>query len=1526
MIVVLLPLLLVGSVSGYDVGKEYLYTYDGTLEVTQADAPSVGLAFKSKVLVQPKDVHVHLKIVDFVFDTVRTDEFARHHFSYHSSPALERDLEKVFAVRFTDDKFENIEFDKSDSLLSRNIKRALASLLQVDLSHGRSDDIRASEYNVFEEGIHGVCETQYVVSNAVDGDDAQVFLDVTKVRNLQNCSHSPGAFYGSFRGQKCDSCESKDKHPLIMNSAVEYRVRGIADRFVIDKALSTASKTYNPFNEGKVVVIIENSALSLVEVREATTDTTMAADTDVHTSLGEEQPVSTTLRVAEDLKRPNNYVSTFIGDFSIEEFHRGFQELVNADFTEEDYQNALHRDSTAYKFMSAYFLALGLSYDATDEFYKNYVQHAPEEQKDKTKHLFLDLLSATGTNRHLVYGLHLIQEGQLTVEQARRFLNRIPFNLIEPSEAVLRAILNAYESEFVRADEHLEGTCLLAVGSLVESDCQRTQTDEKSDGGLCRPDIVQLFFNYSTSPNDVWEKSDYMWGVYLENGGKLATRQAIRKLARFASPRVRCPLRRQLALSALAQAGPKQPRLVRHVLLPIYVNTSESHPTRIAAFVGLVATNPDLHLLRYIARKIILDPSDQLASYVTSFFREMVKTKYPCYSALARKLKNVVPLWNHVSRFAKKPEYTRSRFVMTSTYNEKYNYGGTTEVSTVMSKDSYLPQSFHYVVKDFFAGFSHDALSITYQGWGVDRFFAGLVAQRPATRRSLWNFFGRRRIARGAEERQRVDASLPITPRDFKPFVGSVKLKIFDHTVETWPFDERLLDVLKEPSKLGENLAGRVINLLQREGKTTHFYLTPTLVWQFPTEMGFPAFLELKQTNFFHVNRQQTTFATEDDKLQLGLQRHFLYDTYAYMYFGFGLQSDRIYLGAGYEKKLSVSLPLKFEATYDLRTHKLSLKRPLPIPADLVKYSFKPFTSLDYYNANFTPIYNEEELSSHNKNYLTGSLGFGFDVKSLLFPKRLKESLHHFWHDLDFRQKIYYLDANPHWHPRFLSIRAVPAEKDPTHTVEVDVGYKSYKPEDVERHSNFLEHENAPVNTTSHVFNVDFRFKGDNKTRSIRTELQVTHTKDLLKHWVALYYDRSPFHEDEENHTKVCLRTAATFPATDWNRTDRIATFYQGFTINAEAELNYGTDCVHGSRISAHGTYEHTDAEAEEINDIVHETPANRFEPSLLRKLHDKCRIYQEQGIKLNYFCIKYMYHTSRLGKLNLDVEYHNFEPIHCPYLRAALHRGEERPGFFSTVLSHMQGAEGRLHVLSQVPAHTEPHGTASVLVSTADGHEFVHDHVPTYTRLLEPRVFKVLSYTNLQEYSTRYKHARCDLQGQSVRTFDGVVVPLPDTDCYKLVARDCSPHNSFIVMARTTNVISFPKALKMFIADAVIDIFPSDGTEGAVLQINGETVPLSLDHPYSHVSDGAELFYVEGQGRFFRINSNSRGVYAFFNARHGLFVEVAPFYRGKVCGLCGDYNYDRQNELRGPDKRLYNDTAEFARSYVVLSDDCRLL
>jgi len=53
------------------------------------------------------------------------------------------------------------------------------------------------------------------------------------------------------------------------------------------------------------------------------------------------------------------------------------------------------------------------------------------------------------------------------------------------------------------------------------------------------------------------------------------------------------------------------------------------------------------------------------------------------------------------------------------------------------------------------------------------------------------------------------------------------------------------------------------------------------------------------------------------------------------------------------------------------------------------------------------------------------------------------------------------------------------------------------------------------------------------------------------------------------------------------------------------------------------------------------------------------------------------------------------------------------------------------------------------------------------------------------------------------------------------------------------------------------------------------------------------------------------------------VYVQAATYYRGKLCGLCSDYNLDRQHEFHTPDGCHHNTEWAYARNFMIPDDKC---
>ncbi|CAN8004235.1 unnamed protein product, partial [Ixodes hexagonus] len=1502
---------------GFQAGKEYVYSYSGEVQVRNPEQPihTNGVAFRSKVTVQPRADRTLFKVreIEMTLPMPRP-RMAQRHGKYYGSCYLQ-----MFRFYI---QVERADLGKNEPVWSHNVKKGVLSLFQLDLAQSRRETPDVNEYKVKEEGLNGNCETLYVVA------EKDHHLAVTKLKNLERCERLAHEFYGRLKGHNCVNCKAQQTVPLTVSSETKYELSGSRDDYVIQKASGESDQVFAPYGDGKSFQIHVHQALHLQAERDATEDVQLP-EVDVHQRLSHTFPAVGEAHSHEDLQQINRYVRDFGLRSNRDHFVAGMNSLAQLEFTEEDYKNIPEKESPGLQFLLLFSDIVPLTYDEISEIYNQHVLNAPGETKANVRHLFLDLLIAAGNNPHVAFGLQLVKAGQLSVAEAQDYLSRLPSNLKEHSVAVLKELAGVCQSDFVKANGLVKSACVLALSALAGGErCIHAKSAEEEDSGLCTPSIVSHFFNYSVRPEDVKDSPEAHVTVYLKAAGNLATKDACRYLERFINPRANQAIRRRAAAFwSLTQAAPRNPELARLIALPVYENVSEPHLIRAAAFATLLVTNPDLYLLRHIAKNIINDPSDQLASFVTSAFRAFRKADFPCNAEMAQKLRYVVPLWDNVKRFAMEPGITKSIVRVSAAYDPKYDMGGMSLLSVIQSEDSLLPQSVYINSRHYIAGYEYDTFALGFEGWGVDKLLNALAGPKPGSTRNLWNVFSKRRFPRDTshQERQKVEDALPILDRSYDPLYGRLTLILFGNTVNVFEFDESLLASLQnqvDPSEITRQLFGREVHF-------KNFYLSNDLILLVPTELGFPVFFDFKQADFLYGNRQAASIGeAAGGKPFVNYKRHYLYESRSYKAVAVALTFNQTSVGTGYDSRLSVSLPLHLEVTLDPANNRISMKRPLSLPMDVLNYHSLPYSFVKPYNRDDvptgdagptlagTPLYSGQELAHFDKTCVSDFLGYGLSARGQALKRDLKRNLHELWHEMNWRQKLYYLLANPKWSPRSLRLRLVPAEKDAAKSVEFAWQYKFVNPTD----------NDAP---SSHKLSLGVTVNGENKTRGVVAGVTYSFSKDLLKHQASFAYEREAFRESDTAPVKVCIDTSADFPKPDWTKLPETATHYQGKKINVKASIYYGHDCVNSPLVSATGQYSHTEEDAEQIaaNAIGVTSDVNRLHSQKLRQLYRKCARDKEYGVAFGYFCVKYLFYSSRLGKLTLNVDYnYGNSSITGLGLQQQYHQyhGHNRGhvGFLGIIASHMTGVFGKLHVVSQVPSsHGPPH--ADVVVRTPDGRESHHDHVPMFRHLLEPKIFNAFGYTNMVGYVPYYKHKFCDLQGNSAKTFDGVVVNLPSTDCFKVVARDCSANKRFIILARTLPNRAHPMELKMFILQTQIEVLPlAEGTAPEV-RVDGSQVETTHESPYIHNLADAELFTISlMSNEKYEIVSKSHGIYVLFDGKI-LYVQVAHFYRGKLCGICGDYNYDRHHELVGPNLHLYNFSLQFATSYVVPSSDC---
>ncbi|NXA26265.1 VIT2 protein, partial [Ibidorhyncha struthersii] len=177
---------------------------------------------------------------------------------------------------------------------------------------------------------------------------------------------------------------------------------------------------------------------------------------------------------------------------------------------------------------------------------------------------------------------------------------------------------------------------------------------------------------------------------------------------------------------------------------------------------------------------------------------------------------------------------------------------------------------------------------------------------------------------------------------------------------------------------------------------------------------------------------------------------------------------------------------------------------------------------------------------------------------------------------------------------------------------------------------------------------------------------------------------------------------------------------------------------------------------------------------------------------------------------------------------------------------------------------------------------------------------------------------ARCSVFQNMITTFNGVEFnySMP-TNCYHVLAQDCSPELKFLVMMKRPEESADLTAINVRLASHEVDMYVSNGL--IQLKINGVQVP--TDVPYTSNSDASMLISREKEG--LSLKAPDYGIDKLYYDGRGLEIQVAFWMAGKTCGICGKYDAEKEREYQMPSGYLAKDAVSFGQSWIISEDPC---
>ncbi|KAM5148118.1 vitellogenin-A2-like [Mantella aurantiaca] len=187
--------------------------------------------------------------------------------------------------------------------------------------------------------------------------------------------------------------------------------------------------------------------------------------------------------------------------------------------------------------------------------------------------------------------------------------------------------------------------------------------------------------------------------------------------------------------------------------------------------------------------------------------------------------------------------------------------------------------------------------------------------------------------------------------------------------------------------------------------------------------------------------------------------------------------------------------------------------------------------------------------------------------------------------------------------------------------------------------------------------------------------------------------------------------------------------------------------------------------------------------------------------------------------------------------------------------------------------------------------------------------------FTDIQDHVADRLQGRCLISDNKVTTLNDVSYQysMPGS-CAHVLAQDCSEEYKFLVKAKNSIENAAHKEINVQLGDFNIDLNTKSGKP--VVMVNSIEITRL---PY----EPSEDMKIEEEDGKIVLSAPEYGIEKMYY--DGVSTQILPssFMRGKMCGLCGRYDDETEQEFRTPDGSAAKDADSFGHSWILAEEAC---
>eukprot|EP00178_Gracilaria_changii_P004755 TRINITY_DN1775_c0_g1_i3.p1 TRINITY_DN1775_c0_g1~~TRINITY_DN1775_c0_g1_i3.p1 ORF type:complete len:1747 (+),score=316.82 TRINITY_DN1775_c0_g1_i3:669-5243(+) len=1386
-----------------------------------------------------------------------------------------------------------------------------------------------------EQNVEGECETAYTIvklpqrfnrvhydwqnqdqSQEQDQEQQQGNLNVTKSINIRNCQRRPIVKYNYRNTQDCKSNDplyQENDRFVKASTVMKYNLAGNRDRFLIENVQSESQYTVQFYSEkNSYVNVYVNQTLQLFKTNPIQNQIQLQQPQQSETGLQynqewdrlNEQFMTEAQGNAEHIyKKPENFIEQIA-------------DLIKA-LAQQTVQNShqpvpIQATAIFSQLISALRKANPQELEQIHQrFMKNPQSAGLSNHEQKfIEHILESAVGTAGTKAAIDHLVKKIENQELTPSVAQAALRQLP-NARVVNKKMVEKIQQLCQNSNVHSHQQLKRACYLTLGSLMKAACSNQKEQialdaETNINSRCTREDKNRFVQeliQKARQAQKWEDKV----LYLKSLGNAALDTSVFELEKFIQNKQQYQpaYARYEAILALRQLVNQMPHKIHKILMPVFMNPREPATVRQVAAYFLLKARPELSVLEQVAKQVDREPIRQVKTFVYQLLSEIANSTSPCEQETATNARQALQLVRYAPA-----GLLDSKFAQNSFYSTLAKLGADLQWFDIMANNSYLPNLLGMTLNtENFGSLIQDRLMFGLRTEALERLIPNIFNQDGSFNMPESLRRHPRNVNKYSQFLQNLLQKLNIQARQYHEQPKAYTYWRMNGLEAGYlPITEELLNYLTEQNYFDADSMQQML----KSGKTHKFdWHHATMLadshLKLPLSIGFPMIVKQKTPVVMSVkgtveplNKPTQTEIVANIQPRIALKTEETIEVWNPM--------TPVGLRARAQAKAQLPIAGKVQIKPQQREARLLMQAPqeqktlLDVETEAITFTRQPMVQLRPKKfAEERVIMAEESNRQQIKREEPTVMGFPFKIYR-----------RYSWPSNQATQNQNWAPMIPFTGPNKVVIQAMPPQ-DGTQELEMKATVAGSRFENEPIRAKFLQSAYDEASSTesesSEEIEKDFSRdhtrlgqlileilnRGSSDKRHYQMDMKASGS--LKGRFAAL---KTHLKRQSPEPYQICLDSEVLYPAAPFDSQS-----VQGKKVVQHTEIRWGQNCQENNFIRLSSSAERTQSQLD-------------YEQQNMEEYHE-C---QTQFDKSPLACHDYLNRASDMNKYQLNIKYNNV-PTSVQNITTKLMRALETYYYWNTDINDVHVRNAANQIRAEIRFDARNSRRANITVETPQ--QLVRMNDVSVWRMPRVNVKKnywrsVLDHATAEYPQDQQYEPVCKIQNKFIKTFDGQRFRAPLSDCYTVVAQDCSENPQFAVLVKNDQQDPEKKIVKIVTQLQEIKL-REQNSEIKVQGDNNEEYSAS-EQRSAEMNNFEQNRKCYKTGSYVKCNFPEAGLKVKFDGYTAL-VQTSPYYMGRQCGVCGHMDNNPENDFQSPQFQPQQDRRQFQRDYMLQDEEC---